>query len=175
MGSRNNIGDGDVVSIKQKRNWASEKLNYLPKCSNYLQLPTKKVDLNNNFILAHDFVSGVKTCWNLGCVLEIVPWLMYSLGFNRFLPRIVHRHVLFPWKLKVKSLSRVWPFMIPVTVGSVIHGVFQARVLEWVAISFPQMKISLCFYLNYSPCLKQFSILKNNPTKSFNKCSLNMK
>ena len=126
--------------LHKRGNWASEKLNYLPKCSSYLQLPTKKFDLNN-FILAHYFVSGVKTCWNPGCVLEIIPRLMYSLGFNRFLPRIVHRHVLFPY---------------------------------W-GPNFPEKKISLCFYLNSSPCLKQFSILKNNPTKSFNKCSLVMK
>ena len=36
--------------------------------------------------------------------------------------------------LKVKSLSRVWLFCsLP---GSSIHGIFQARVLEWAAISF---------------------------------------
>ena len=41
-------------------------------------------------------------------------------------------------KLKVKSLSHVQLFVtmdcsLP---GSFIHGIFQARVLEWVAISF---------------------------------------
>ena len=38
--------------------------------------------------------------------------------------------------LSVKLLSRVQPFAIPWTVGSSIHRIFQATVLEWVAISF---------------------------------------
>ena len=36
-----------------------------------------------------------------------------------------------------KSLSRVWLFVTPLTVslsGSSIHGIFQARIMEWVAI-----------------------------------------
>ena len=41
---------------------------------------------------------------------------------------------------KVKSLSRVRLFATPLTdyslPGSSIHGIFQARILEWVAISF---------------------------------------
>ena len=39
----------------------------------------------------------------------------------------------------VKLLSCVWLFAIPWIVayqGSPIHGIFQARLLEWVAISF---------------------------------------
>ena len=39
----------------------------------------------------------------------------------------------------VKSLSRVWLFCDPMDyspLGFSIHGVFQARILEWVAISF---------------------------------------
>ena len=40
----------------------------------------------------------------------------------------------------VKSLSRVWLFETRWTIyilpGSSVHGIFQARVLEWVAISF---------------------------------------
>ena len=42
--------------------------------------------------------------------------------------------------MKVKSLSRVWLFVTPWTVcsppSSSIHGILQARILEWVAISF---------------------------------------
>ena len=42
--------------------------------------------------------------------------------------------------VSVKSLSRVWLFETPWTLGvlpdSCIHGIFQARVLQWVAISF---------------------------------------
>ena len=43
------------------------------------------------------------------------------------------------WKVKVKSLSHVWLFATPWTVslpGSSVHGIFQARTLEWVTISF---------------------------------------
>ena len=42
-------------------------------------------------------------------------------------------------KVKVKSLSRVRLFAITWTValpGSSVHGIFQVRILEWVAISF---------------------------------------
>ena len=42
-------------------------------------------------------------------------------------------------KVKVKSLSHVQLFVTPWTfspLGSSIHGIFQARLLEWVAISF---------------------------------------
>ena len=37
-------------------------------------------------------------------------------------------------KVKVKPLSRVWLFAIPWTVSMGSHGIFQARVLEWVAV-----------------------------------------
>ena len=39
-------------------------------------------------------------------------------------------------KVKVKSLSRVRLFATPWTPGSSVHGIFWARALEWVAISF---------------------------------------
>ena len=39
-------------------------------------------------------------------------------------------------KDKVKSLSHVQLFVTPWTPGSSVHGIFQARVLEWVAVSF---------------------------------------
>ena len=47
----------------------------------------------------------------------------------------------FNWSYSpVKSLSRVWLFATPWTVhqppGSSVPGIFQARILEWVAISF---------------------------------------
>ena len=50
-------------------------------------------------------------------------------------PRDLLRH---PLKAKVKSLSHVRLFVTPdcSLPGSSIHGIFQARVLEWVAISF---------------------------------------
>ena len=36
-------------------------------------------------------------------------------------------------KWKWKSLSRVWLFVTPI-----VHGIFQARILEWVAFPFVQ-------------------------------------
>ena len=43
------------------------------------------------------------------------------------------------WKVKVKSLSRVWLLATPQDSsppGSSVHGIFQAGVLEWDAIAF---------------------------------------
>ena len=46
------------------------------------------------------------------------------------------------WKVKVKLLSCVWLFVTPWTAacqappGSSVHGIFQAKVLEWGAIAF---------------------------------------
>ena len=45
------------------------------------------------------------------------------------------------WKVKVKSLSRVWlcnPMDCSLP-GSSVHGIFQARVLEWGAIAFSDL------------------------------------
>ena len=47
-------------------------------------------------------------------------------------------------KVKVKSLSRVWLLATPMDCnppGSSIHGIFQARVLEWGAIAFSENKL----------------------------------
>ena len=54
------------------------------------------------------------------------------------------------WKLKVKSLSRVRSSATPWTLpGSSIHGIFQARVLEWVAIAFSDSIVYiLCIFLS---------------------------
>ena len=51
---------------------------------------------------------------------------------------LCHRHALISVVL-VPSLSHVWPFCHPMDCnqpGSSVHGVFRARILEWVAISF---------------------------------------
>ena len=44
-----------------------------------------------------------------------------------------------PWRAAVQPLSHVWLFCNPMDSSlprSSVHGVFQARILEWVAISF---------------------------------------
>ena len=49
--------------------------------------------------------------------------------------------------VKVKSLSRVLLFVTPWTVAHQappsMHGILQARILEWVAISFSVQRISM--------------------------------
>ena len=47
---------------------------------------------------------------------------------------------IFFLKVKVKSLSRVRLFANPWT-GSSVHGISQARILEWVAISFSSLHV----------------------------------
>ena len=67
-----------------------------------------------------------------------------SLGFSRQehwsgLPFPSPMHESGKWKVKVKSLSRVRLLATPWTAaqpGSSVHGIFQARVLEWGAIAF---------------------------------------
>ena len=42
---------------------------------------------------------------------------------------------------QMKSLSHVWLFVTPLDcslLGSSVHGIFQARILVWAAISFPR-------------------------------------
>ena len=58
-------------------------------------------------------------------------WLVLRFGLHFFV-------TLFTRKVKVKSLSRFW-LCDPVDCsppGSSVHGILQARILEWVAISF---------------------------------------
>ena len=61
----------------------------------------------------------------------IVFWWLYSLLHSFGKPFSL-------MKIKVKSLSYVRLFVIPWTSppGSSVHGIFQAWILEWVAISF---------------------------------------
>ena len=57
----------------------------------------------------------------------------------RFSPLSIMLAVGFPWKWKVKMLimsSSLWPHGLYRPPGSSVHGILQARILEWVAISF---------------------------------------
>ena len=59
---------------------------------------------------------------------------------------------MWKWKVKVKSLSRVWLSSDPMDCslpGSSIHGIFQARVLEWVASAFSEQAYVLTLILIY--------------------------
>ena len=61
-----------------------------------------------------------------------------KIHFSLFYDRSMHKIIRVVFKVKVKSLSRVQLFCSPMDCsppGSSVHGIFQARVLEWVAFS----------------------------------------
>ena len=70
--------------------------------------------------------------------------------------------------MKVKSLSGVWLFATPWTVcslsGSSAHGILQARILEWVAISFSRGSSQLRIQ-PVSPALQADSLSPEPPVK----------
>ena len=88
--------------------------------------------------------------WSLTCVrLFAVPWnaahqAPLSLGFSRQehwsgfpFPSPMHESEKWKWSLSVVStLSHPLACSLP---GSFVHGIFQARVLEWVAIPFSRV------------------------------------
>ena len=65
--------------------------------------------------------------------------------------------------MKLKSLSRVRPSATPWTTyslpGSSVHGIFQARVLEWAAISFSTMSRVLKLVHQGSPWVLYLKII----------------
>ena len=65
------------------------------------------------------------------------------------------------WKVKVKSLSRVWLFTTPWTAASSVHGIFQARVLEWGAIAFSLYRIVLFLPYNFQDNFSYMELLGN--------------
>ena len=74
------------------------------------------------------------------CVLSFIIrlWTLLFCVVRRDHEKELHICMFIHWKVKVKSLSRVW-LCDPVDCsppGSSIHGILQARILEWVAISF---------------------------------------
>ena len=77
-------------------------------------------------------------CYN--CITSV----MHVIELSKHLKLEVFLHLLknlHQGKVKVKSLSHVWLFATPWTVTyqahqATVHGVFQARILKWVAISF---------------------------------------
>ena len=66
-------------------------------------------------------------------------WLLYSLTSDLWWIIVYKPLVWCEWIVKVKSLSRVPTLRDPMDCslpGSSVHGIFQARVLEWVTVSF---------------------------------------
>ena len=81
--------------------------------------------------------------WNSFSLISLVfriVWFVstyfYLSQLNRALLQINHSNVIQRQKVKVKSLSDPMDPMNCSLPGSSIHGIFQARVLEWVAIAF---------------------------------------
>ena len=65
------------------------------------------------------------------------PICLFESTCPSFLSSHEGRLVVWLLTVPVKLLSCVWLFVIPWSLpGYPIHGIFQARVLEWVAISF---------------------------------------
>ena len=65
------------------------------------------------------------------CVDHNKLWkILQEMGIPDCIICLLRNHI------KVKSLNHVRPFVTPWTVASSVHGIFQARILEWVAISF---------------------------------------
>ena len=90
---------------------------------------------------------GHRFCWWEWLVAELLAftsWDDCKIQFQPGITNLIVQHLagtqivassaqFTGGKVKVKSLSRVWLFATP---GFSVHGIFQARVLEWVAISF---------------------------------------
>ena len=69
--------------------------------------------------------------------LEFISLLLH-LNFDLWLNNLSYAQVIFSSIIVALSLSRVWLFCDPMDCsvpGSSVHGIFQARILEWVAIS----------------------------------------
>ena len=109
---------------------------------------------SGSFLISRLFASGGQSIGASAWVLpvNIQGWfplgltglILLSRGRSRVVPNTtVQKHQFSYMSLKwseVKSLSHVRLFATPWTVAyqapSSIHGIFQARVLEWIAISF---------------------------------------
>ena len=60
-------------------------------------------------------------------------WNYFYLLISYYILYIIKNYVYYIHMKKWKSLSHIWLFATP---GSSVHGIYQARILEWVAISF---------------------------------------
>ena len=82
----------------------------------------------------------IKSCgiWAMICfvlsllVVEALLWMGFSQEHR---PHLIPDHSQGKWSHSV-MFDSLWPHGLEPTRGFSIHGIFQARVLEWVAISF---------------------------------------
>ena len=85
---------------------------------------------------AREFQKNIYFCFidyakAFDCVDHNKLWkILQEMGIPDCIICLLRNHI------KVKSLNHVRPFVTPWTVASSVHGIFQARILEWVAISF---------------------------------------
>ena len=69
-------------------------------------------------------------------------WIVISLDKRHKCPIRIRKDTLYPLKVKVKSAQSFPTLCDPVDCsppGSSVHGILQARILEWVAISFSRI------------------------------------
>ena len=93
-----------------------------------------------------------QSCLTLCNPMDIAYQAPPSMGFPRQeywsglpFPSPMHESEKWKWSCSVVSDSwRPHGYSLP---GSSIHGIFQARVLEWVAISFSDISLSLLYNL----------------------------
>ena len=94
-----------------------------PWTCQFLELGDVSADVKPLESLRHSVTAALKWLRQVGQSLGSPSWDKGSL----LSPKAVYMHVL----------SRVWLFVTPWTLpGSTVHGISQARILEWVAISF---------------------------------------
>ena len=107
----------------------------------------------------------------LPCVSCVARRILYHWGSCQNWDRSLK----LPYKMwKCYSFSRVWLFFDPIDCslpGSSVHGIFQARILEWVAISFSRRSSWLRIEW-WSSALQADFLLSEPPGKPVNKNSL---
>ena len=91
-----------------------------------------------------------------------------SLGFSRQeywsgLPFPSPRHESEKWKWSTQLCPTLSDPMDCSPPGSSVHGIFQARVLEWGAIAFSNIMIMLCYAKSLQACLTLCNPIDGSP------------
>jgi len=106
-----------------------------------LSVPRIARGINKDVVVAG--VQSLRCVWLLLLTVHAAPWTAAHQASQSFIsPRVCSKRcgTYVQWNIiVVKSLSCVWFFSDPMDCsppGSSVHGISQARILEWVAISF---------------------------------------
>ena len=117
-----------------------------------LLLSSRHFPMSSHGMMAHSFCHLGMHCMGVPQLAYLfifwrTSWLSAppSLGFSRQehwsglpFPSPMHKSEKWKWSHSCLTLSNPMDCSLP---GSSFHGIFQARVLEWVAIAFSQMKL----------------------------------